>query len=260
MKKICWVIAAILLGIFSQNVLAANVPTCEELVKDIPSPREGKYTIGQKPTCEGNGVSQTVVYESIFKSTNNSPFETEKDRQSQVEGFKPAALVGICDSNEFRELLKYLKVKFIVSFQTSPKKYYVGTYDNAVCKKAIEKGADVQPLPKTNMDLELCSITADVLNKKLPAKIDDSTTRMSVNCMRGFTKETALVLNDDIKSNKSPKEFEAFLLTNKDAIKKDLCSTATFKTMVKARDIIVSYSVNGYKVGDIPVAEKDCIK
>lgn len=260
MKIITFFMASFLLASYS---FAETAPPCEAVVKAIANqyPQEQKYTIMQRPSCEGGKGKQTLVYEYTTKNTEVSRFETEEARQSYVDAFKPVAEARVCDASQFKDLMKHYRIKFVMSFQSTNKKYNVGTYDVASCKKTAALGADIDS--KMQMSMDACKIMAANLSKKMPQQIDEMTTRKSVSCRRGFTKETALIFNDEIKSDKSPAEWRAAMENSSDGMKafrKQFCGSASAKTLLKSVDVVLSYKVDGEKVGELPVSQDDCVQ
>lgn len=238
-----------------------SAPPCEDVVKVIASqyPQEKKYTIAQNPYCEDDVGKQTLVYELTAKNSDHNSFDTEEKRLSYVQMIKPGLDAGVCDASDLKQLMMFYRIKYIASFQSTRKKYLIGSYDLASCKKITSVGAVMSS--NMIMDMDSCKALAAMQNKKLPLKVDEVTTRKSISCRRGFTKPTALVLNDEIKSDKSPLEWRNAFDANQsglDAYRKGFCNTATAKTMLKLADVVLSYSVNGEKVGELPFVEEDC--
>lgn len=261
MKFISRVFLPMVLSLWASISIAEIAPPCEEVVKAISGnyPQEKKYTIAQRPYCEGFLGRQVLVYELTAKKSDHNGFDTEEKRLAYVQMLKPGLDAAVCDASDLKQLMRFFRIKYIASFQSTSKKYLIGSYDLASCKKITASGAVLGS--NMVMDMDSCKAAAATQNKKLPLKVDEVTTRKSVSCRRGFTKTTSFVLNDEIKSDKSPLEWRNAFDANQsglDAYRKSFCSTATAKTMLKLADVVLSYSVAGEKVGELPFSEEDC--
>lgn len=263
MRLLSRVLLPLALSLWVSLSVAGTAPPCEDVVKAIPGnyPQEKKYTIAHKPYCEGILGKQTLVYELTAKNSDYDSFDTEEKRSTYVQMMKPGFDAVVCDASDLKQLMRFYRIKYIASFQSTGKKYLIGLYDMASCKKITSVGSVLGS--NMVMDMDSCKAAAATQNKKLPFKVDEVTTRKSVSCRRGFTKPISFVLNDEIKSDKSPLEWRNAFDANQsllDAHRKAFCSSATAKTMLNLADVVLSYSVNGEKVGDFPISQDDCSK
>lgn len=260
MKFIKLMLVAFLVNTWSLIAYADAAPPCEKVVSVIGAgfPKDSKQITAYKPTCEGRyGKKQTLVYAYKQKSNDTPLYSTEERREEYARMMGKIFSSSSCDAAEFKELLKYFNVKFVMMFDTTDKKYLATTIDAETCKAVQKQGVDMG----AKLTTELCPFTANQLNKKMPQKVDEITIRQSVECRNGFSKEVALKFNDEVISDKSPQEWRSALQKNMDVIqslKNQYCSTASLKTFLKMADLVIVYKVRGEQVAEIILLESDC--
>lgn len=260
MKLLKLIFIAIAVNAWCLLAYADVAPPCEKVVAAIGEgfPKDSKQITAYKPTCEGKyGKKQTLVFAYKQKSNDTPLYSTEERREDYARLMGKTFSSSACDAAEFKEMLKYFNVKFVMMFDTSDKKYLATTIDAETCKTVQKKGVDMG----VKLTTELCPMTANQLNKKMPQKIDEITVRKSVECRKGISKEVALKFNDEVTSDKSPQEWKSALQKNNEAVqslKNQYCSTASLKTFLKMADLVIVYKVQGEQVAEIILVESDC--
>lgn len=105
-----------------------------------------------------------------------------------------------------------------------------------------------------------CELLTKEIKKKLPSKIDQSTTRNGVKCEAGKTKPVRMVLLDSITSSNSPNDWKAALANpeKQEELKKLMCKSDGYTKFLPYMDLSQQLTVNGVVVGTIDATEKKC--